>query len=263
MAALLSMEENEDKKSNYIAATEAMKIRVAVPDVNLSGKDFTPYKGRILFGLNSIKGIGGTKVDGIIESRPYNSPEELVEKLPKSILNKTAAVALAKCGALDRFSDNRHELLNRIYDARKDRDDRFDIEVYSDEVCMEFEKQTLGAPVSIKPYWETVKPNSKINQRFELRNIEERADKNGRLMGFLKLYREGSEIKGLVFASNYSKCALEISKADYVSVQGKKDDRGTLIINDIKKVSSLEEEPKKKPLPELSPAQEVMQRILA
>lgn len=263
MAALLSMEENEEKVANYIAATEAMKIRITVPDVNLSGKDFTPFKGRILFGLNSIKGIGEAKVDSIIESRPYESPEQLVEKLPKSILNKTAAVALAKSGALDRFSNNRHELLNRLHDARGDRDDRYDIEAYNDEVCMEFERKTLGAPVSIKPYWDTVKANSKVNERFELRNIDERTDKNGRLMGFLKLYREGSEIKGLVFASNYAKCALEIAKADYVSVQGKKDDKGTLIINDIKKVSSLEEEPKRKPLPDLSPAQEVMQRILA
>lgn len=241
MAATLSMEANEEKVANYIDATEAMGIRVMPPDVNVSGKQFTPKKRTILFGLGSIKGIGNS-VDVLLLNRPYASPEDLMERVPKKQANKTVLTALAKSGAFDQFSPNRFELLNRIYDMRKDKDDRFDPMEYSDSHCMDFEKKLLGAPISIKPYWDNIKANKKVKDRFQLVKVSEKVDKSNRMMGFVQVYKEGSDIKGLIFASNYGRMQGVLNNPDtlYIEASGKKDDRGTFIIDAVKAVDSLE-----------------------
>src|SRR5690606_25698073 len=78
MAALLTMEEDEDKRINYIKVANQMGIDIRVPDINKSGKEFTPdiENNAILFGFNSVKGVGKTSIPDIIANRPYASLEE-------------------------------------------------------------------------------------------------------------------------------------------------------------------------------------------
>ena len=70
MAALLTSElANQDKVLKYVNACRDMDIEVLPPDVNVSRREFTVSKGRILFGLGSIKNVGDEAIREIIEER--------------------------------------------------------------------------------------------------------------------------------------------------------------------------------------------------
>ena len=118
----------KEKIEKYVGICKKEGITILAPDINISGKDFTPIpeKQQIYFGFSSIKGIGETAAEEIIKNRPFEKLQEIFEKLPKKIMNKRVAIALAKSGALDNFDKdkNRYNLINQIYDIRKDKDER-------------------------------------------------------------------------------------------------------------------------------------------
>src|SRR6195256_4124702 len=70
MAALLTSETgNTVKVVKYIFECREMGIKVLPPDVNKSGKDFTPDGDAIRFGLCAIKNVGGSAVESTIKAR--------------------------------------------------------------------------------------------------------------------------------------------------------------------------------------------------
>lgn len=238
MAALLSMEEAEDKSKRYINETEAMGISISVPNVNISEKDFTPITERkeILFGLGSVKGVGDKSIPAIIENRPYHSLEELLEKVPKKQLNKTVGRALIKCGACDSFSENRYKLMNDFFDIRKDKDERFDDSNYDTDACVGFELETLGSAITFKPWWDEIDAGQTFTRQFHIDSVNERTDRNNRLMAFVTLSSSNCKVRGVVFASQYSKFIglLDPKVNETALITGKKDDKGGFIVNKVK-----------------------------
>lgn len=253
MAALLSAEENEEKMEKYVKVAENMNISVQVPDINLSGKDFTPMENKILYGLNSIKGVGETSIPAILENRPYENIGEAIEKIGKKSFNKRVGIALIKSGAFDFIDKNRFALINSFYDIRKDKDDRLDMDDYDEGACIKFEKEVLGAPVTFKPWWDSIDTDEKIIRTFEIVEVEERYDKNRNLMGFVTLLNDGCLIRGIAFSRVYAKNVgnLDTKRNKLITVSGKKDSKGILIIN---KISPYKEE---------NTGESVVNRILA
>ena len=147
------------------------------------------------------------------------------------------AVALAKAGALDSFSSskNRYEIINRIYDIRKDKDERYESDTYNEEACIEFEKDVLSASITYKPWWNMVRQGEKIIEEAKILSFTERPDKRGNAMGFMKLKIRSCEIEALMFSSKYLKCVGAFDEAlnpkKIVTVTGKKDDKGKLIVD--------------------------------
>ena len=149
-AAVLSMQNDDDKIQKYIKVAESEGITVKVPDINLSEASFTPIVEHhvpkkeksllqkvfnsevkeydvipckeILYGLASIKGVGESSINPIISARPFTSLEDLMIRVPKRYLNKRVINALAMSGALSSFKENRIELLKDIKTLRKDKD---------------------------------------------------------------------------------------------------------------------------------------------
>ena len=90
---------------------------VRAPDVNTSGKGFTPVfaegeiedanHGHIRFGLSAIKGVGEKAVDAVIAEReeggPFKSLWDFCERVSLQAVNKSTLEALVKCGAFDRI----------------------------------------------------------------------------------------------------------------------------------------------------------------
>jgi DNA polymerase-3 subunit alpha len=71
--------------TNYGAVAKAvgdMRGLVLNPDINRSGKGFTPLEseGKILFGLKPISGLGKDALNVIMEKRPFTSLEDFVER---------------------------------------------------------------------------------------------------------------------------------------------------------------------------------------
>jgi DNA polymerase-3 subunit alpha len=237
MASLLTMEDTNDGKERYINVAEKMNIKVSTPDVNKSGVSFTPDGNTILYGIGSIKGVGEASVPQLIANQPYQSLEDIMEKVEKKAFNKTVGMSLIKSGAFDFISKNRYELMNQFMTLRKDKDDQYVEEMYDESVCMEMERDVLGTPITYKPWWNNVEPNKKLSAMAELVKVEERPDKNGNMMGFITLKINGCQIKGLVFASKYCKIVdmFDMDRHTEIIIEGKKDDKGTLLINNAHK----------------------------
>ncbi|MBP3199717.1 MAG: hypothetical protein J6N21_22355, partial [Butyrivibrio sp.] len=241
MAAVLSMAADE-KKPLYVEASEKMGIKIAVPDINISGADFTPdaKNNRILYGIGAVKGVGEKAVPEILAAQPFTSLEDAIERIPKKAFNKKIAENLIQAGAFDSINTNRYTMLNELHRLRKDKgteecpEDKFD-----SETIIFMEEETLGAPITYKPWWKTIKENEKIDAVGRIVSVGERFDKTGRPMAFPQVEINNCKISGIMFASKYVKHAIMINdysdNLDYAfEFLGKKDEKGTLIINDIK-----------------------------
>ena len=239
-AAVFSIQDNEEKRAKYISVAEDMGITIKTPDINLSGVDFTPLpeENTILYGLGSIKGVGESAIPEIIANRPYTSIEDMISKIPKKALNKRVGLALIKSGACKAFDDNRHALINQFYLARKDKDELLMPDNYDNNVCMEFEKATLGAPITYKPWWSSVPEGETVQINATVERVFEKVDKNGNMMGFVTLESDGCKIDAIVFARTYCRHAdkFEILNDVHpvINVKGKKDGKGALIVSSVK-----------------------------
>lgn len=128
MAALLSSElNNADKVRHFIGECRAMGIEVAGPHVNASREDFTPVvesggegagKGRILFGLAAIKGVGDSAAQKILEERDASGEfadlEDFIGRVDGKAVNRRVLECLIKSGAFDFTGVNRGRLLAEL-----------------------------------------------------------------------------------------------------------------------------------------------------
>ena len=246
MAAVLTMAD-DDKKSYYVDICRKMGIKITVPDVNISGRDFTPdpENNQILYGLSSIKSVGEASIGPILENAPYKSLEDMMERLPKKAFNKRVGEALIKCGALDSFDGNRIYLLNKLHELRGDKEKNPEtgkneivsepVTNYNEQRCIEFEDETLGTHITCRTWWETVETDEKVTFTAEIGNMREHRDKKGKLMCFVDLVLEDStKVSAIVFASKYKtlNSLFYNRKGKQITVSGKKADNGELLIDD-------------------------------
>lgn len=235
IAALMSVQGEATKLDNYTKVGRTLGVTVKAPDINRSGRDFAAIGNDVLFGLGSVSGVGAASVPEIIANRPYNSLEEVLTKIPKKSMNKRVVVALAKAGAFDQFDDNRYRVLNTIYDYRKDEDERKDEDDYDERACIELETEVLGTPVTFIPFWDSVQTGEQITTTLKIDKVQEKMDKNGNMMAFVTGFAEGCTIRCVVFAKTYTSNIGKLDKNhnEYVTLSGKKDDKGALIVSKV------------------------------
>ncbi len=119
MAALISSVMNtKDRVPIYVAACDEMGIDVLPPDVNESAADFAVVDGKIRFGLNAVKNVGGSAAAAIVAAREAGGQFETIwdftERVDPQLVNKRAVEALAKCGALGSTGATRLGLLQML-----------------------------------------------------------------------------------------------------------------------------------------------------
>lgn len=239
-ASVLTLLTNEEKQATYISILEKQyDIKVTCPDINISGSGFTPLpeENKILYGLSSIKGVGDKSVPEIIENRPYNTLDELLTKVSKKACNKTVGQALIKSGALDFIDNNRNQLINMFFDLRKDKDERLNEEEYDEKKCMEYEINTLQAPITYKPWFDKYKVNDKIEFECDILSLREKTDKNGGLMAFAKVISDGIELECVIFSKLYKNMVDVFDEIDgkRIWVKGIKNDKNKIIVKSSKK----------------------------
>jgi DNA polymerase-3 subunit alpha len=116
MAALISSVMNtKDRVPLYVNACREMGIEVLPPDVNSSQTDFAVVEGKIRFGLNAVKNVGGPAADAIVRVRgeggAFATIWEFTERADPQAVNKRALESLVKCGALDSTGATRMGML--------------------------------------------------------------------------------------------------------------------------------------------------------
>lgn len=233
-AALLSMQETEEKVDLYCKTAKEYGITIKAPDINKSEYDFTEVDGSIYYGLRSIKGVGETSIPEIIANRPYINIQDAKDRLSTKAFNKRIATGLIKSGCFDFYNENRYELMNELATIRKE-ELEFNSASYNANACMQFEKDTLGTCITYTPWWDTVIPGSIVTKQLQIKNVQIKKDKRGNNMAFLTLSDEGVEIKAVAFATVYKKSAIAFDTEMFkeINVQGKKDERGQLVINKV------------------------------
>ena len=241
MAANLTVfSEDEERRAKYTNLCEnQMHIKILPPDINLSGSDFTPHAidKTILYGLGSVRGCGSSSVPIIIAERKdgYKSIEDTINRLPKKIFSKTVGDNLIKSGAFDSLEENRYKLLNQFHALRKDKGvEIYDEDKYTDEVKLEFEEYTLGTGVSTRRWWSTIGVDEKILEvQAKLTNKSVRQDRYGGTILFFDATIGNSKVPCIMFNRIYKKFGSTAEQAEMAILSGKKDSKGTFIIESV------------------------------
>ena len=120
MAANLSNEihsADKDKLSACIAEARKAGIAVDPPDINSSGKLFTPVDGSIAYGLLGIKGLGDGPAEEIVNGRkdgPYKDFMDFLNRVDIKAIGKSVIERLIQTGAFDKFGMGRGTLLGNL-----------------------------------------------------------------------------------------------------------------------------------------------------
>ena len=173
MAALLTSEmDNSDKVTQHIGVCKDMGVLLLPPDINQSEISFTVEDDGIRFGLGAVKNVGIAALEEILGQRgndePFKTVNEFCSRVDLRKVNRRVIESLIKSGAFDCCGDNRSQLLaavdqamERGQKAQRDRDSGQitmfegalasetedsipDVEVWSEQQRLAFEKESLG-----------------------------------------------------------------------------------------------------------------------
>ena len=183
MAALMtSVIDNSRKVAEYIYSCRQMGIKVLSPDINEGEGRFLATKDGIRYGMYAIKSIGRQVIDIILAEREANGKyitlSDFLSRVAGREVNKRAVENLIKAGACDGLDGNRQQMLlvyNTLIDnlnqekknslagqmslfdlvseeEKKAYEVRFpNVEEYSKEIKLGFEKEVLGIYLSGHP----------------------------------------------------------------------------------------------------------------
>lgn len=196
-ATLNSFLGNLDKIPEYIVECKRLNIEILKPSINKSFTKFTVNDNKIRFGLGSVKNVGTSAVETIVQEREKNgefkSFTDFAERMQGEAVNKKCIESLIKSGAFDELGETRHTLLNSFEgvldtisgETKKSIEGQvtmFDIasqettekhkytlnkaEEYDERELLDMEKEMLGIYISGHPLaklQEKIKANTNIN----------------------------------------------------------------------------------------------------
>jgi DNA polymerase-3 subunit alpha/error-prone DNA polymerase len=106
--AALNNNEGMYEKRVYVDEARRGGIRTLLPDLNLSGAEFTIDSGMLRIGLDLIRGLSQETLAAILRERPFASLWDLLERARPS---HPESVSLIQCGALDFLGRGRAEMV--------------------------------------------------------------------------------------------------------------------------------------------------------
>lgn len=196
-ATLNSFLGNLDKIPEYIVECKRLNIEILKPSINNSFTKFTVNDNKIRFGLGSVKNVGTSAVETIVQEREKNGEfknfTDFAERMQGEAVNKKCIESLIKSGAFDELGETRHTLLNSFEgvldtisgETKKSIEGQvtmFDIasqettekhkytlnkaEEYDERELLDMEKEMLGIYISGHPLaklQEKIKANTNIN----------------------------------------------------------------------------------------------------
>ncbi len=162
MAALMtSVMDNTGKMSEYTQTCKNLGIRLMPPDINAGEYGFTAqkaepgsgYRGKIIYGLSAIKGVGRTVVEDIVAERkllgPFTDIENFVSRMPASV-NRKAIEGFIKAGAFDCMPGNRRQkllIMGDLIDDQQKKKSEIAGQMTLFDIAGEEEKMTFKRPL--------------------------------------------------------------------------------------------------------------------
>jgi DNA polymerase III subunit alpha len=117
---------------DFVNGARSRNCKVLPPDINDSGSGFSAVGRTIRFGLDAIKGVGGSAVAALVEHQPYASFEDFMGHKP----NMGIAKLVVRAGCFDSLHPNRRQLEGYLAQYESGLTDR----------CVYWNPETLGAP---------------------------------------------------------------------------------------------------------------------
>lgn len=123
MAAVLTADmQNTDKVVALIEECRNMELDLILPNVNVSEYTFTvDDRGRVVYGLGAIKGLGEGPVASITEARAaggsFKNLFDFCARIDVRKVNKRAINALVRSGALDDLGPSRARMMASVEEA--------------------------------------------------------------------------------------------------------------------------------------------------
>jgi DNA polymerase-3 subunit alpha len=254
--------DNTEKLFTFFIDIKLMNIEIIPPSINISKEQFFPNNGKVVYGLQAIKGVGSAVSKAIIKNAPYKTIEEFIEKNKKD-LNKRSIEQLVFSGSLDCLNKNRKVTLNYCNMIHKDGSVHTnlipeDVEDYSNREKIDKERNAFGFFLNKHPidlYFNKIrmiqlKPLSYIPNKNEsffllcvIEKITKRKTRKGKpsIFAFLRVSDHTGSEEVTVFSNVLKDCSESIEERNIVVLEVdfmKSHDGGNDRIN-VKKIVSL------------------------
>jgi DNA polymerase-3 subunit alpha len=154
MAAALSVYAGDKETVRlYINECKSLGLEILLPDINYSLAYFTVERGKIRWGLASIKHVGIQAVKQILANRPYESFDDFLARAGSRATQKQVVESLIKAGCFDFTGQDRKFLLERFAFWREKKTmEALSFEVrQQDKVFLDncrFEREVLGVSLN-------------------------------------------------------------------------------------------------------------------
>lgn len=243
-AELTNMYQNtgkdEEKLKETVSECRRLGIRFLPVDINESEWEFTPEEeGVIRVGFCAISSFGKKASDEVLEKRPFNSIEDLVDRVTGKVCGKRALVPLMLSGA---FGD-RTESYQTLCDIRGEEYDglirihnHLSIDLYAEDY--EIEELLMGSAYVNSPVnkfksidYLNKKENDIIEIQGLISRVSKKKDKNKNDMCFVTLETADGEIEIVIFSNQYNlyKKILKKNNINYFKIQKQKSNKAKLI----------------------------------
>ena len=297
MTALLTAESRgstgpikNEKIAQAVAECKRLNVPVLRPDINKSEADFSIEDNtKVRFGLSAIKNVGSAAIESIIMARSQNIFSDLFDfcsRIDLSKVNKKTLESLIKAGAMDDFGNRASlliampEIIQKCHQIKKqaqegqsllfdDNDEGMntggykvvDVEDFSTNEKLFFEKEFLGFYLTSHPHWDTLSYiKSLISHEIELLEEEKEGTiikvggiietfkkiitkKTNAEMAFITISNErGITIECVIFPRVFEQYKSLLVNDNVVLIDGRldsKDERPVIIVDRIYSAKNL------------------------
>lgn len=236
-AAIMTAKMGEqDKIAQIFTEIKREGFEFQAPDINKSDLIFTANKGKIVFPLGMVKGVGDGAIKELMEHRPFSSLEDLMERCNLRLVSARAMKPLVLSGAFDSLYEGytRKEILIKYYELKKEK--KATIETHrdmdwSEDIQAEHEKELLGVYISNHPMQ---KYHFRDWREYEdgqrgclvgglVGSVKSFKDKKGNRMAFVTLETLEGSRKLVVFGHIFPKVEKFLVKGNALMVNGQKE----------------------------------------
>jgi DNA polymerase-3 subunit alpha len=108
---------NTDRLNVFRQEAQRLNVKVAPPDINVSGAVFTcdAAANTVFYALAAVKGVGRQAMDHVVELRRtggrFRSISDFARRVDPRLVNKRAFENLVRAGAFDSLNPNRRQLV--------------------------------------------------------------------------------------------------------------------------------------------------------
>lgn len=251
------------KFGDYVSELKARNLKVLLPNINLSSKQFSIEKEGLLYPLNMIRGVNVDVVNKIMDERIENGPFtdyfNFVSRAYSKGISEVVINKLINSGALDTFNVGRATLRatlkyayqlaelsldsngQLILDETLNNQKQYFPDTEDPLLNLNLEYEELGIMLSDNPLrykkdlleMNKVVPISEVKEHSESINIAGivssvkviKSRKNNSSMAFVKLFDEVGEIEVVVFARVYEKVFSVLEKNKILLINGRYDQK--------------------------------------